>query len=139
MEPAAAAVEVIKFDITTITLLGVIAVNIIAAIAIGVVQIIAATKVAKIEAHVNGERTAAEGTRKLLENENRLLKDMVADKTMTARLLAQAAAVRSREPGATPLPPAVAAVVDETLKHIEANTAETAAAATITAENTKKE
>jgi len=48
---------------------------------------------------------------------------VIADKKITAALLAQAVAQRSREPGAPPMAPTVAAVVDSTLKAIEQNTA----------------
>lgn len=72
-----------------------------------------------IKGHVNSEKTAAEGRQRLLENENQLLRTMVADKKETAALLAQASATRQRETVASPTTPAV----DATLEKIEANTA----------------
>lgn len=108
-------------DAGNITLLGGMIVTVIAALAAAVVSVINAMRlgdvkqrqdaeVARIDTvskdteaikgHVNSEKTAAEGRQRLLENENLLLKEMLADKRLTASLLAQAAASRSREAGA---------------------------------------
>jgi hypothetical protein len=45
-----------------------------------------------IKGHVNSERTAAEGRELALRRENELLREMLADKKVTAQLLAQAVA-----------------------------------------------
>lgn len=145
------------YDPTTITLIGGQILTVIAALAAAVVAIINALRtndlkkqqdtniqrldtVAKdteaIKGHVNSEKTASEGRERLLENENKLLKQIIDDKKMTAGLLAQAVAQRGR--GADPGPGAAAAhAIDPVvLESIEANTAETAAAAVATAANT---
>lgn len=144
-------------DPTTITLIGGQILTVIAALAAAVVAIINALRmtdmkkqqeantnqivtVAKdteaIKGHVNSEKTASEGRERLLENENKMLKEMISDKKMTASLLAQAQAQRGR--GADPGPGASAASALDpvVLESIEANTAETAAAAAATAANT---
>lgn len=51
-----------------------------------------------IEGHVNSERTAAAGKIAMLEKEISLLREMTADKTTTAALLAQAAATQPVTP-----------------------------------------
>lgn len=95
---------------------------------------------AAIKGHVNSEKTAAEGRELLLRNENLLLKDRITDIQMTARLLAQAAAQRGRDPHGAAAAAAVAASVEtpELLESIDKNTAETAAAAAETAANTAR-
>jgi len=75
---------------------------IIGAIAAGVVSVITAWrtiagKVSAIEGHVNSEKTASDGRENALRAENTLLREIIADKRASAGLLAQAAAMRTRE------------------------------------------
>lgn len=58
-----------------------------------------------IKGHVNSEKTAAQGREALLQRENHLLREMLTDKSTTARLLAQAVAVAGAIPStAVPQP-----------------------------------
>jgi hypothetical protein len=87
-------------SVGTIAALATAAVGIIAAVAAGIVSIITAwrtivTKVSAIEGHVNSEKTAAAGREATLTRENQLLREMLAERTTTAALLAQAAANKS--------------------------------------------
>ena len=107
MEPVNQAVGL---DTVTVTLIGGLVITIIGVIVNGVIQILTALRVTNqiqtvakdteaIKGHVNSEKTASEGKQALLENENKLLREMLADKKMTASLLAQAAATPSaKEP-----------------------------------------
>lgn len=83
---------------------------VIGAVAAGIVSIITAWrtiagKVSAIEGHVNSEKTAAQGRMDALMAENALLREMLGERKLTAALLAQAAAARSR-PADVPAPPA---------------------------------
>jgi uncharacterized membrane-anchored protein YhcB (DUF1043 family) len=89
----------------------------VAAIAAGIVSIITAFKVGKIEAHVNSEKTAMEGTNNMLRRENEMLREMMADSKQRTALLAQAAS------HLVPLP---VPVTERVLDKIETNTAATA-------------
>jgi len=117
-----------QIDPVTITLVGGMLVTIIGTIVTGVVTIINAIRIAAvgtqqvtdgnrlvavakdteaIKGHVNSEKTAATGREAALQQENRLLREMLADKAITTSLLAQAAAARgpSRSTDvASPLP-----------------------------------
>lgn len=62
----------------------------------GIVSIITALKVAKIEAHVNSQKTAMEEQAKARMRENDLLREMLEDRKQQAALLAQAVATRLR-------------------------------------------
>jgi len=96
-----------------ITLIGGLIVTVIGATVSGIVAVITALRVtavkgvqdiitpaildvakdtATIKGHVNSERTAAEGREASLRRENELLREMLADKKVTAQLLAQAVA-----------------------------------------------
>lgn len=86
-----------------------------------------------IKGHVNSEKTASEGRERLLENENKMLKEMIADKRMTASLLAQASAQRGREAAAAAAP---APIDPQVLDSIDKNTADTAANTAKTEANT---
>lgn len=115
-----------RIDPMTVTIVGGMIVTIITAIVTGVVSIITAMRVTQVGAqgaqtasqlvsvakdtetikgHVNSEKTAATGREHALQQENRLLREMIADKSVTASLLAQAAAGRSasRATDAAPL------------------------------------
>jgi hypothetical protein len=56
-----------------------------------------AGKVNSIEGHVNSEKTASEGRERAKDMEIALLREIIADKKASAGLLAQAAAIRTRE------------------------------------------
>lgn len=125
--PVAATDATYRIDPTTITLIGGLIVTIITTIVTGVISIITAVhmkavaaqqtvnatqlvNVAKdteaIKGHVNSEKTAATGREAALQQENRLLREMLTDKA------AQLAAVtpapprpgRSTDPPPAPLP-----------------------------------
>lgn len=55
-----------------------------------------ATKVSAMEAHVNSEKTAADGRENTLKAENVLLRELIGEKKQAAALLAQTAAVARR-------------------------------------------
>ena len=83
----------------TIVIAGVV--SIVGSFAAGAVLIIKAlhevrVTTAKIEGHVNSEKTAAEGRETTLKRENELLREMLTGQKTTAALLAQAAATRTR-------------------------------------------
>lgn len=83
-----------------------------------------------IAGHVNSEKTAAQGKITTLEKEVALLREMMADKTAAATLLAQAAATASVHATAVPLPTQATPVLKEIAKHTSdtaANTARTEA------------
>ncbi len=63
-----------------------------------------------IKGHVNSERTAAEGRELMLRRENELLREMIADKRVTAALLAQAVASATGAAAGAGVPPIVVAV-----------------------------
>jgi len=100
-------------DPLTITLLGGMIVTVIGALVTGIVSIITAVHMTAVRAqqavntaslltvakdaeaikgHVNSEKTAADGREATLQRENALLREMIADKTRSAQLLAQATA-----------------------------------------------
>jgi hypothetical protein len=90
----------------------------ISAVFAGIVSVITAwrtivQKVTAIEGHVNSEKTAGEGRENTLKRENELLREMLADRKLTAALLAQAASHPGAQRG-------------EVLDKIETNTADTA-------------
>ncbi len=74
---------------------GVVAV--VGAVAAGIVSVITAFKIAKIEGHVNSEKTAAEGRETTLRRENSLLREQADRDRNTAALLAQAVATRTHD------------------------------------------
>jgi hypothetical protein len=80
-----------------------------------------------IKGHVNSEKTAAEGREAAKDREIILLREMINDKKSSANLLAQAAAIRTRE---APIVTAPAMVVppspDSLLQEVAQNTRETA-------------
>jgi hypothetical protein len=127
--PAADPPYRLTVDPLTVTLIGGMIVTVISAIVTGVVSIITAiqVKAAKdqqaqngerivtvvastkaIEGHVNSEKTAAQGREVALQQENKMLREMVAEKANTAALLAQAAAGRASSRSTDP-PAATAA------------------------------
>jgi len=110
------------FTLPVIAAIGALITLVIGSLTTGIVSIITALKVAKIEAHVNSEKTAQEGREALLKREAELLREMLADKKLAASLLAQATAQRARAPGQVALPP-----VTDHLEQIDKNTAATAA------------
>lgn len=74
---------------------------VIAAVAAAIVSVITSWRtltasVAKIEGHVNSEKTAAEGRENTLTREKELLLEIIAAQKLSASLLAQAAATRGR-------------------------------------------
>jgi hypothetical protein len=106
-----------------VTLLAGLIVSVIGSLAAAVVSIITALRVgavkeqasantgtilelakstAKIEGHVNSEKTAAEGREYALRVENTLLRERIVEHQQTAALLAQATANR-RRPSLEPL------------------------------------
>jgi len=110
----------------TLTLVGGLIVTVITAIAGAIVSIITAIRVtavqsltatntstvlevakstAKIEGHVNSEKTASEGREHALRKENDLLREMLAERKSTAALLAQSTAISSGAGAATPPTP----------------------------------
>jgi hypothetical protein len=125
--PDAPADLTYRIDPTTITLIGGMIATIIGTLVTGVISIITAMRVNTITAqqaattsqlltvakdteaikgHVNSEKTASSGREATLQQENRLLREMLVDKTATAALLAQAAAgsrqIRATDALATP-------------------------------------
>jgi len=98
----------------TVIITGVV--TIIGAVSAGVVVVIKALRerdavlhdvgvsVAKIEGHVNSEKTAAEERAKAKDREIELLREMLNQQKTTAALLAQAQASRTREGGPSALP-----------------------------------
>lgn len=77
-----------------------------------------------IKGHVNSERTELVGKLEAAKIENRLLREMLIDKSMTASLLAQSAAQAIPSVVlATPIPaPVTEPAIVKSLKHIDENT-----------------
>lgn len=142
-----------SLDSTTIILIGGQIVLVLGAVVTGIIAIITHLRVGAvstqqaattdklntvaasteaIKGHVNSEKTAAEGRETALAQENRLLREMLADAKSTAGLLAQAKVVGDVRPplplvtvSAPPAPPAPMeqkAEVENT-KAVKANTA----------------
>lgn len=102
----------LTIDPTTITLIGAIILNTIAAIAAAIVSVITATRQAKtdikvdsvakstaqIETSVNSEKAAALGREMALQSLNQMLRDTIEDHKRAAGLLAQAAAIQRQSP-----------------------------------------
>ena len=122
--PPAPTATTYAIDPTTITLIGGMVVTVITALVSGVVTIIVAIKVnhignqqtaassqlvtvardtESIKGHVNSEKTAAIGREEKLQQENRMLREMLADKTAA---LQQAQAPPPRPGRSTDPPPA---------------------------------
>jgi len=75
------------------------------------------TQATVIVGHVNSEKTAAEGRESALTNENRLLREMLTEKTQQAALLAQASVRPPAQPAAAK--PQVAENIAATAKNTE--------------------
>lgn len=84
------ALEIAAYAAGGATLLG--------SLAAAIVSIITAFKVGKIEAQVNGQKTAAESRDAAKTQENLMLREMLAERKQAAALLAQAAAAQRHGP-----------------------------------------
>lgn len=112
-----------QWSAASIAALGAAGAIIIGAFFGGVVSVITAWrtiagKVSAIEGHVNSEKTAAEGREAMKDKEILMLREMLAERKITAALLAQSVATVQ-----TPAIPVSTPVLDR----IETNTAATAA------------